>query len=379
MKYIPYGRQCIEQDDIDAVLEVLQSDFLTTGPTVKEFEDAVAQYTGTKYAVAVANGTAALHIACMAAGFGEGDEVITTPVTFAASANCVRYVNAMPVFADIDPETYNIDPVQIREKITEKTRGIIPVHLTGQPCDMDSIHQIAKEHNLTVIEDAAHALGASYKGQKIGGLSDMTILSFHPVKHITTAEGGMVLTNDEALYQKLLLYRTHGITREESLLTHQEGPWYYEQLELGYNYRLSDLQCALGISQLKKLDRFVARRREIAARYDEAFREVPQIITPKQSPDGKNSWHLYVIQVEGVDRAAVFQSLRDAGIGVNVHYIPLYKHPDYRNNGYGDVRLPNAEKYYSRCISLPMYPLLTEEEQEYVIQKVIGAVNDAGR
>ncbi len=374
MNYIPYGRQCIEQDDIDAVVEVLQSDFLTTGPAVKEFEDAVAKYTGAKYAVAVSNGTAALHIACMAAGFGEGDEVITTPVTFAASANCVRYVNAVPVFADIDRESYNIEPKQIEERITAKTRGIIPVHFTGQPCDMDSIHRIAEEHNLIVIEDAAHALGATYKGQRIGGLSDMTIFSFHPVKHITTAEGGMVLTNDEALYQKLLLYRTHGITREESLLSHQEGPWYYEQLALGYNYRLSDLQCALGISQLKKLERFVARRREIAARYDEAFREVSQIITPKQSPEGESSWHLYVIQVEGVDRGTVLQSLRDAGIGVNVHYIPLYKHPDYRDHGYGGVVLPNAERYYARCISLPMYPLLTDEEQAYVIEKVIAAV-----
>ena len=374
MNYIPYGRQCIEQDDIDAVVKVLQSDFLTTGPAVKEFEDAVAKYTGAKYAVAVSNGTAALHIACMAAGFGEGDEVITTPITFAASANCARYVNAVPVFADIDSESYNIEPKQIEEKITAKTRGIIPVHFTGQPCDMDSIHRIAEEHNLIVIEDAAHALGATYKGQRIGGLSDMTIFSFHPVKHITTAEGGMVLTNDEVLYQKLLLYRTHGITREESLLSHQEGPWYYEQLALGYNYRLSDLQCALGISQLKKLERFVARRREIAARYDEAFREVSQIITPKQSPEGESSWHLYVIQVEGVDRGTVFQSLRDAGIGVNVHYIPLYKHPDYRDHGYGDVVLPNAERYYARCISLPMYPLLTDEEQAYVIEKVIAAV-----
>lgn len=375
--YIPYGRQCIEQDDIDAVMEVLRSDYLTTGPKVAEFEQVVADYTGAKHAVAVANGTAALHIACMAAGIGEGDEVITTPVTFAASANCALYCGAKPVFADIKADTYNIDPEQIEQKITEKTRAVIPVHFTGQPCEMEEITRIAKKHGLLVIEDGAHALGAAYKNQKIGSVSDMTIFSFHPVKHITTAEGGMVLTDDEGLYRKLSLYRTHGITRnadwmEETpdFLTGQEGAWYYQQTELGYNYRISDMQCALGITQMKKLERFVARRKEIAARYDKAFADEEGIITPKQQEGCDNSYHLYVIQVTKRPRKEVFEALRAAGIGVNVHYIPVYKHPYYQHHGYADVCCPNAETYYSRAISLPMYPLLTDKEQERVIQEV---------
>ena len=377
MSYIPYGRQCIEQDDIDAVIQVLQSDYLTTGPKVAEFEDVVASYTGAKYAVAVANGTAALHIACMAAGVGVGDEVITTPITFAASANCALYCGAKAVFADIKEDTYNIDPAKIEEKITERTKAIIPVHFTGQPCEMDEIMRIAKKHNLIVIEDAAHALGASYKGQKIGSISDMTILSFHPVKHITTAEGGMVLTDDEELYKKLSLYRTHGITRNtdwmektKDLETGLEGDWYYQQIALGYNYRISDMQCALGITQMKKLDRFVARRREIAARYDEAFAGMEGIVAPKQQKECDNSYHLYVIQVLNKPRKQIFDGLRAAGIGVNVHYVPVYKHPYYQHNGYDTVCCPNAETYYSRAISLPMYPLLTDKEQEYVIGEV---------
>lgn len=377
MSYIPYGRQCIEQDDIDAVIQVLQSDYLTTGPKVAEFEDVVASYTGAKYAVAVANGTAALHIACMAAGVGIGDEVITTPITFAASANCALYCGAKVVFADIKEDTYNIDPAKIEEKITERTKAIIPVHFTGQSCEMDEIMRIAKKHNLIVIEDAAHALGASYKGQKIGSISDMTILSFHPVKHITTAEGGMVLTDDEELYKKLSLYRTHGITRNtdwmektKDLETGLEGNWYYQQIALGYNYRISDMQCALGITQMKKLDRFVARRREIAARYDEAFAGMEGIVAPKQQKECDNSYHLYVIQVLNKPRKQLFDGLRAAGIGVNVHYVPVYKHPYYQHNGYGTVCCPNAEIYYSRAISLPMYPLLTDKEQEYVIGEV---------
>lgn len=375
--YIPYGRQCIEQDDIDAVMEVLQSDYLTIGPKVAEFEHAVADYTGAKHAVAAANGTAALHIACMAAGIGPGDEVITTPITFAASANCVLYCGAKPVFADIKADTYNIDPEQIEKKITKNTKAIIPVHFTGQPCEMDEITRIAKKHGLTVIEDAAHALGASYKNRKIGSISDMTILSFHPVKHITTAEGGMVLTDDDGLYKKLSLYRTHGITRNADWMEQMpdleaglEGAWYYQQTELGYNYRISDMQCALGITQMKKLERFVARRKEIAARYDEAFLGVDGIITPKQQESCDNSYHLYVIQVVNKPRRQVFDGLRTAGIGVNVHYIPVYKHPYYQHNGYDAVCCPNAEMYYSRAVSLPMYPLLTDEEQERVIGEV---------
>ena len=365
---IPYGRQSIDEDDIQAVVEVLRSDYLTTGPAIDAFEKAVADYTGAKYAVAISNGTAALHAACFAAGIRKGDEVITTPITFAASSNCVLYCGATPVFADIKPDTYNIDPTDIRRKITDKTKAIIAVHFTGQPCEMEEIHAIAKEHNLLVIEDAAHALGADYKGQKIGSISDMTTFSFHPVKHITTGEGGMITTNDEKLYERLKLFRSHGITRDTNLMTKDEGGWYYQQLDLGYNYRITDIQCALGVSQMKKIDRFVERRRALAAQYDAAFAGEKGIICPKQLDGCNNSWHLYVIQVE--KRKEVFDALRNAGIAVNVHYIPVYKHPYYQENGYKEVSCPNAENYYAHCISLPLYPELTDEQQAYVIQKV---------
>lgn len=371
--YIPYGRQNINDDDIQAVIETLQSDYLTTGPRIQEFEQKVANYCGARYAVAVSNGTAALHIACMAAGIGEGDEVITTPITFVASSNCVLYCGATPVFADIHPQTYNIDVEDIERKITDKTKAIIPVHFSGQPCQMDSIHQIAKKYNLIVIEDAAHALGADYKGQKIGSISDMTTMSFHPVKHITTAEGGMVLTNDEALYKKLCLARTHGITRDDSMMecVAEDEPWYYEQISLGYNYRITDVQCALGISQMNRLDEFVEKRIRLVQRYNEAFAGVSSIITPYQMEGCHNSYHLYVIQVTNRPRKEVFQELRAAGIGVNVHYIPIYTQPYYRKNGYADVCCPNAEQYYERAISLPLYPDLTDEEQDYVIEQVL--------
>ncbi|MCM1161403.1 MAG: UDP-4-amino-4,6-dideoxy-N-acetyl-beta-L-altrosamine transaminase [Roseburia sp.] len=368
--YIPYGRQTIEEDDIQAVVDVLKSDYLTTGPAITEFEKAVADYTGAKYAVAIANGTAALHAACFAAGIGEGDEVITTPITFAASANCALYCGAKPVFADVKADSYNIDPADIERKITEHTKAIVAVHFTGQPCEMDEIHEIAKKHNLIVIEDAAHALGADYKGKKIGSLSDMTTFSFHPVKHITTGEGGMILTNDAHLYERLVLFRSHGITRDEKLMHKNEGGWYYEQLDLGYNYRITDLQCALGLSQMKKLDGFVAKRRELVARYNEAFGQVEGIICPKQIEGCNNSYHLYVIQVPEGRRKEIFDKLRAAGIGVNVHYIPVYKHPYYQENGYQDVCCENAEAVYENFISLPLYYGLTFEEQDYVIETV---------
>ncbi|MBR3097982.1 MAG: UDP-4-amino-4,6-dideoxy-N-acetyl-beta-L-altrosamine transaminase [Clostridia bacterium] len=367
---IPYGRQWIEDDDIAAVVETLKSDYLTTGPKVAEFEKALAEYTGAKYAVAVSNGTAALHIACLAAGIQEGDEVITTPLTFAASSNCVLYCGGKTVFADVDPRTYNIDPEDVRRKITDRTKAIIPVHLSGQPCDMDAIHKIAEEYHLIVIEDAAHAIGAEYRGQKIGSLSDMTEFSFHPVKHVTTGEGGAVTTNSEELYQKLLLFRTHGITRNPDLMTRCEGGWYYQQLDLGYNYRITDIQCALGISQLKKLDRSLARRREIARRYDEAFRDVPGLIIPYQAPEALNSYHLYILQFTDVDRKAAYDMLQEAGIHVNVHYIPTYTFPYYRTHGYADTCCPNAEKIYGNILSIPMYYGITDEEIEYVIENV---------
>ncbi len=376
---IPYGRQIIEEDDIQAVVDVLKSDFLTTGPKVAEFEKSVADYVGAKYAVAIANGTAALHAACFAAGIGEGDEVITTPLTFAASANCVLYLGGRPVFADVDARTYNIDPEDIRRKITDRTRAIIPVHLAGQPCDLDEIHKIAKEYHLIVIEDGAHALGSTYKGKKIGALSDMTTFSFHPVKPLTTGEGGMIVTNQEELYQKLILFRGHGITRDSNLLTKNEGSWFYQQLDLGYNYRITDIQCALGCSQMKKLDRFLSRRRELARRYDEAFRDCPQIVTPYQLPETDSGYHLYIIQVIGCDRKWVFDVLRKKGIGVNVHYIPVYYHPYYQEHGYQDTCCPNAEQLYEHFISIPLHAGLTDEEQEYIIHAIRETVKMAGR
>ncbi len=365
---IPYGRQMIEDDDIQAVVDVLKSDYLTTGPKIAEFEKSVADYVGSKYAVAVSNGTAALHAACFAAGIGAGDEVITTPITFAASANCVLYCGGKPVFADIDPQTYNIDAEDIKRKITARTKAIIPVHLAGQPCDMDAIHKIAEEYRLTVIEDGAHALGSVYKGKKIGALSDMTTFSFHPVKPITTGEGGMVVTDDEQLYQKLVLFRSHGITRDASLLTEDGGPWFYQQLELGYNYRITDIQCALGYSQMKKLQRFIGRRRELAARYDEALKDCPHLLLPYQLPQTDSGYHLYIIQVTDCDRRQVFEELRAKGIGVNVHYIPVYYHPYYREHGYRDVCCPHAEQLYQRMISIPLHAGMTDAEQDYVVK-----------
>lgn len=370
--YIPYGTQSIDEDDIQAVVDVLHSDYLTTGPYIEQFEQKVAKYVGAKYAVAVSNGTAALHVACLAAGIKEGDEVITTPITFAASANCVLYCGGTPVFADIKKDTYNIDPDDIRRKITKNTKAIIVVDFTGQPCELDEIHAIAKEHNLLVIEDGAHALGAKYKGKKVGTLSDLTTFSFHPVKHITTGEGGMVTTNSKELYQRLLLFRSHGITRDKNLLTCNEGDWYYQQLELGYNYRITDIQCALGISQMNKLDSFIKRRKEIVERYNEVFANEEEIMIPYQKEGCNSSWHLYVIQVR--NRKDVFDELRGAGIGVNVHYIPIYTFPYYQNHGYKEVHCLTAEKLYEGLISLPIYPKLLPEEQEYVIEQVLSAV-----
>lgn len=364
---IPYGRQTIEDDDIDAVIEVLKSDYLTTGPKIAEFEKSVADYVGAKYAVAISNGTSALHAACFAAGIGPGDEVITTPITFAASSNCVLYCGGTPVFADIDPKTYNIDPDDIRKKITDKTKAIMAIHLAGQPCDMDEIHKIAKENNLIVIEDGAHALGSVYKGKKVGSLSDMTTFSFHPVKPITTGEGGMIVTDNEEFYKKMVLFRSHGITRDEAMMTRNDGPWFYQQFELGFNYRITDIQCALGCSQMKKLDRFLAKRKEIVLRYNEAFADCENIVTPYQLPETESGWHLYIVQVKNCDRKQIFEALRDKGIGVNVHYIPVYMHPYYQEHGYKDVHCKNAEEVYSHIISLPLYPGLTEEQQSYVI------------
>ncbi|MDK2932830.1 MAG: perosamine synthetase [Clostridiales bacterium] len=372
--FIPYGQQWIDEDDVQAVIETLKSDYLTTGPKIKQFEEKLKEVTGAEYAVAIANGTAALHAACFAAGIQEGDEVITSPITFAASANCVLYMGAKPVFADIDPATYNIHPDGIRKNITKKTKAIIPVHFTGQPCDMDEIIKIAKEYDLMVIEDGAHALGAEYKGKKIGNIGDMTTFSFHPVKHITTGEGGAITTNSKELYEKLLIFRTHGITRDVEKMTKDEGPWYYEQHFLGYNYRITDFQAALGISQLKKLELFLEKRRKYVKQYNDAFKDIEGIVIPYQLPQTISAWHLYIIQLElqklAVGRKEIFQELRSRNIGVNVHYIPVYYHPYYQKLGYQKGLCPHAEKLYDGMITLPLFPKMQSEDVEYVIQSV---------
>ena len=334
-KFIPYGQQWIDDKDVDSVVSILKSDWLTTGPKVKEFEKKFADYVKSKYAVAVSSGTAALHTAAFAAGISKGDEAITTAMTFAASANCVLYLNGKPVFADIDKETYNIDPKEIENKITKKTKALIPVDYTGQPCDIDNINKIAENHDLVVIEDSSHAVGATYKGKKVGSLSDLSIFSFHPVKHITTGEGGMITTNSKEMYEKLLLFRSHGQTKNpKKFVTSNEGDWFYEQQELGFNYRITDLLCALGISQLEKIDDFIFRRKQIVNKYNEAFNENDNIVIPTQKDNVESSWHLYVIQLNlenlKVNRKKIFNELRLKNIGVHVHYIPVYFHPYYQ-------------------------------------------------
>ncbi|MFH1846197.1 MAG: UDP-4-amino-4,6-dideoxy-N-acetyl-beta-L-altrosamine transaminase [Candidatus Omnitrophota bacterium] len=374
---IPYGKQYIDEEDIKEVLGALRSDWITQGPRVKEFEDALCAFTGAEYAVAVSSGTAALHIAALSAGINEGDEVITSPITFAASANCVLYCGGKSIFADIDSAVVNIDPEEIEKKITPRTKAIIPVHFAGHPCDMEKINTIAKKYGLIVIEDAAHALGAEYKGSKIGSCEycDMTILSFHPVKHITTGEGGAVLTNDKALYDKLVLFRSHGITKD---CPDGDGAWYYEMRALGYNYRITDIQCALGTSQLRKLDGFIKRRKEIAGVYDNAFCDSPVFDIPEETEDVSSSRHLYVIRLRGENqqsRKDIFDELRAKGIGVQVHYVPVHYHPYYRENGYKDVSYPQAESYYASAISLPLYPAMSDDDVRDVVRIVKEVTN----
>lgn len=372
--FLPYGRQWIEEDDIQAVVDTLRGDFLTTGPAVDAFEQAIAQYVGARYAVSFSNGTAALHGACFAAGIGEGDEVITTPMTFAASANCVLYQNGTPVFADIDPMTYNLDPEAVERAITPRTKAIIPVHFTGQPAAMREIHRIAKQYGLVVIEDAAHALGATYQGRRIGALSDMTMFSFHPVKHITSGEGGIITTNDETYYQKLLQFRTHGITKNTDQLTDIHGPWYYEMQFLGFNYRMTDIQAVLGTSQLKKIERFIELRKQYVALYEKAFRDVRELTTPYQDEVGESSWHLYIIRLnQGQLRASrkeIFEALLNENIGVNVHYIPVHWMPYYQELGYQKGICPHAEALYEDIITLPLFPAMTEHDVYDVIDAV---------
>ena len=377
LRPIPYGHQTIDAEDVRGVARTLRSDWMTQGPKIAKFEAAVAKECGAKYAVACANGTAALHLACLAAELGPGDEAITSPITFAATSNAALYCGAKPVFADVQPDTINIDPAEIAERLTSKTRAILPVHFSGHPCDLQEIHEIAAKRRLVVIEDAAQALGAAYRGEPIGSCrwSDMTTLSFHPVKHITTGEGGMVLTNRKDLYDRLRLFRTHGITRKPSMLRRNDGPWYYEMHALGFNYRITDFQCALGLSQLKKLPRFVARRRAIAAEYDCAFSALPEVVTPPERPYCRNSYHIYCIRLrDASSRRAVFERLQRRDIQANVHHIPVYAMPYYRANGYAKTRCPNAEDYYSRTITLPIYPGMTAADVKRVIRSVRQAV-----
>jgi len=376
---IPYGRQDIDRSDIDAVLEVLQSDFLTQGPVVPRFEQAVADYCGAGHGVAVNSATSALHIACRALGLGEGDWLWTTPITFVASANCGLYCGAQVDFVDIDPQTYNLSPEKLAEKLEQAKQEdrlpkvLVAVHLCGQPCDMQAIHALSQHYGFRIIEDASHAIGGKYRGESIGSgrYSDVTIFSFHPVKIITTGEGGIAVTNDAALAETMARLRSHGITRDSARMTHEpDGPWYYQQIDLGYNYRMTEMQAALGLSQLQRLDRYVARRNELAERYDRKLADLP-VITPWQHPDSESGWHLYVIRLQldkiKQSRRAVFESLRDQGIGVNIHYIPVHTQPWYRAMGFEPGDYPQAERYYAEVISLPMFPTMNESQQDQVV------------
>jgi UDP-4-amino-4,6-dideoxy-N-acetyl-beta-L-altrosamine transaminase len=371
---IPYGKQSINENDKKSILEVLDSNWLTTGPKVSEFEEKFAKYVGSKYAVAVSSGTAGLHLACLAGGLEESDELITSPMTFAASANCALYCGAKPIFVDIKSGTGLIDENLIEEKINNKTKIIIPVHYAGQSCQVEKIKEIADKNNLVIIEDACHALGATFKKEKVGNCkySDMTVFSFHPVKHITTGEGGMITTNSQKLYEKLLSLRSHGMVRdEESLVNESDGPWYHEMQELGFNYRITDFQCALGISQLSRIDEFVAKRQEIAEKYLEKFSEIEEIECLDLVENSTNAFHLFVIKTENKEvRKKLFEYLKEQEIFCQVHYIPVYRHPYYEKLDYEKGICPQAEKFYEKIISIPIYPELKDEEQEKVIETI---------
>ena len=374
-KKIGYGHQYIDETDIRAVVDVLKSDYLTCGPKIDEAEEKLCKITGAKHAVLIANGTAALHATIFAADIGEGDEVITTPITFAASANCALYCGGKPVFADINPETYNIDPVDIERKITDKTKAIVAVDFTGQAVEVERIQEICDKHNLLFIEDAAHSLGTKYNGNPVGSLADMTEFSFHPVKTCTAGEGGAITTDNDELYKKLVLFRTHGITRvQEWMDKPSEGGWYYQQVDLGYNYRMTDMQAALLSSQLDKLEVFAARRKELVKKYDEAFSSIPELFVQKEISQSDTVRHLYILQFNlemlNCDRRAIYDALQAEGVGVNVHYIPVYSFPYYQKLGYKMGDCPNAEKLYERIISIPLYYSLTDEQQNKVIEAV---------
>lgn len=374
--YLQYGRQYIDDEDIRSVIQALKSDFLTTGPLVEEFERKFADYVGAKYAVAVSNGTAALHIACLAAGLQKGDEGITTPITFAASSNCMLYCGAKPVFCDINLDDYNIDENKIKSYINEKTKVILPVDFTGQCCNIGKIMEIAKENNLIVIQDASHSLGSKYLDKQIGSIADMTTFSLHPVKTITSGEGGVVTTNSLALYEKLKLYKTHGITKSKGNLRNKEHPeWYYEQIYLGYNYRITDLQSALGISQLNKIEKFITKRKLLVNTYNELLKDIDGIILQKEEDYSDTSRHLYIIRLDlnkfKATRDDIYNALIAENIGVNIHYIPVYKHPYYKEIGYEDIICENAETFYNSSITLPLHVNMNESD----INDVVNALN----
>lgn len=376
-----YGHQYIDEADVEAVSKVLVSDYLTCGPKISELEQKLCEITGAGYAVAVSNGTAALHVACLAAGLKEGEELITTPVTFAASANCALYCGAKPVFADINPRTYNIDPGRVAEHITEKTKAVVAVDFTGQAAKLDELLSLCHEKGITLIEDAAHSIGTKYKGKGVGSIADMTTFSFHPVKTVTGGEGGAILTNSPELYEKLLRFRAHGITRNPSFMEHEnEGPWYYEMVDLGYNYRITDMQAALIISQLDKLPLFKKRRKEIVEKYDEAFRTMPELFVQEEIPESDTARHLYILRLRpeklNIDRAGFFQAMAAENICCNVHYIPVYYMPYYEKLGYKKGLCPEAEKLYSEEMSLPLYYSLTDKDVDDVIcavKKIVAA------
>ncbi len=371
-----YGKQWVSEEDAQIVAKVLTGPLITCGPKVEEAERLLEKYTGAKHAVVCSNGTAALHCACIAAGVGPGDEVITTPITFAASANCALYCGARPVFADINPETYNIDPASIEAHITDKTKAVVAVDFTGQAVELNKIKEICEKHGLILIEDAAHSIGTAYNGKMVGSIADMTTFSFHPVKTVTAGEGGAILTNDDELYKKLVLAHAHGITHEDELFEDapHEGPWYYEQISLGYNYRMTDFQAALLISQMGRIEEFKKRRKEIVERYNEAFSKVPGIIVQKEIPESDTCRHLYIIRLDfdklSCTRREFFDAMSAENVQCQVHYVPVYWFPYYRHLGYEKGLCPNAEEVYKGIMSIPLYPRLTDEEVEDVIAAV---------
>ena len=376
-----YGHQYIDDADIKAVEEVLRSDFLTCGPKIEELEKRLCELTGAAYAVVCSNGTAALHMACQAAGVTEGDEVITTPITFAASANCALYCGAKPVFADINERTYNIDPASVEEHVTEHTKAVVAVDFTGQAVELDRLTALCKEKGLVLIEDGAHSIGTKYNGRSVGSIADMTTFSFHPVKTVTGGEGGAVLTNSKEYYDRLVLYRAHGITRNPAFMKREsEGPWYYEQVDLGMNYRMTDIQAALIISQLDKLSLFQKRRKEIVEKYNEAFSKIPEITVQEEIPESDTTRHLYILRIKPemltIDRKQFFAAMAAENICCNVHYIPVYRHPYYEEMGYEKGLCPKAEKLYEEIMSLPLYYSLTDEDVDDVIHAVTKIVEN---